>query len=89
LPSRGGVACRGCGAGAGRDLDPGARALLVAAAELPLERAARDLAGVERRAARQARDAMVSLVLHQVGKPLRSLEFIARLRGGGDARRDE
>lgn len=81
----GGVVCGRCGDGrvAGRSLDPGARALLVAAAELLPGSAASDLAGAEREAAREARDAMVSLVLSHVGKPLRSLEFIAKLRGGG------
>ena len=80
----GGVACRRCAPeGAGKPLDPAARALLVAAAELPLGRAAADLGAIRGDAARQARDAMVSLVLGHVGRPLRSLEFIAKLRGGG------
>jgi DNA repair protein RecO (recombination protein O) len=85
----GGVACRGCAEGqaGGRPLDPAARALLVAAAALPLERAAQDLQGASGAIARQARDAMVGLVLAHVGKPLRSLEFIAALRGGKDATR--
>lgn len=83
-PSRDGVLCsRCCGEGGeGRKLEPGARALLLAAAELPLEGAA-ELSGAERELSRQARDAMVSLILRHVGKSLRSLEFIAKLRGGG------
>lgn len=83
-PREGGALCLSCGGreAASRHLEPGARGLLVAAAALPLAGAARDLAGADPAAARRARDAMVAIVLYHVGKPLRSLDFIARLRGG-------
>jgi len=83
--SRGGAICSGCapasrGAGV-RPLPAGARALLVAA-----QRAARSgagLAAVELPSgddAADARDAALTLVGHHIGKPLRTLEFMGKMR---------
>jgi len=85
-PGRGGLACPRCapdGRGAGiRALPPPARAFLIAA---------RDAGGLAAAAAldaeadaahdRQvARDAVVGMILGLVGRPLRTIEFIAKMR---------
>ena len=85
-PSRGGAICRRCAAasrGAGiRALDPQTRAYLraVAAAETPSAARAVDaqFAVTERHA---ARDALVAMVTDLAGKPLKTLEYLAKLRG--------
>lgn len=84
-PARGGVACARCAADS-RSL--GVRMLSAAARELlcAAQRADR-LADVHDRgadpgpAAREARDALMSTILAHVGRPLRSLEFAAKLSG--------
>jgi DNA repair protein RecO (recombination protein O) len=84
-PSRGGVACAVCAAGsrgAGvKMLSAAARAHLqaIAAAANLAEAAGVGCAVVD---ARDARDALLATVLAHVGKPLRSLEFLAKLSGG-------
>lgn len=91
-PARGGAVCRRCAAtsrGAGvRPFDPATRAYLEAVLAHDTPAAARAVDTDERftgadRAA--ARDAMVAMVVGLVGKPMRSLEFIAKL---GAARRE-
>jgi DNA repair protein RecO (recombination protein O) len=89
-PSRGGAICRRCAAtsrGAGvRPLEPGTRAYLIEVASAPSAAAARAID--ERHAAADrtaARDAMIAMVQSLVGKPLKSLEYIAKL--GAAARR--
>jgi DNA repair protein RecO (recombination protein O) len=86
-PARGGVVCAACAptsrAAGVRPLSPGARSILVAAqrAGASGDLAAVDLAlGTE---AAEARDAMVALVGHHVGRPLRTLEFLAKLNRPG------
>ena len=86
--SRGGAVCSSCATasrGTGvRPLGAGARAILVAA-----QRAARDpggLAAVEVRGddAEEARDAMLVLITHHLGRSLKTVEFIGKLgRGPG------
>ncbi|MBL9018887.1 MAG: DNA repair protein RecO [Myxococcales bacterium] len=93
-PSRGGAICRSCAAGSRgpgiRPLDPAALAYLRAVAALATPAAARSVdtdprfTPSDRTAARDALLAMIGLL---VGKPLRSLEFIAKLGAAG--RRDE
>jgi len=90
-PTRGGVICKRCAAtsrGAGiRPIDRGTLAYLQAVAAAPSPSAARGLdtdpaiAPADRAA---ARDALVGMVVALVGKPLKSLEYIAKL---GAARR--
>lgn len=89
-PSRGGAICRSCAGqsrGAGiRPLDPATLAYLRAAAAHATPSAARALDADPRfqpadRTA--AREAMVAMVTALVGKPLRSLEFIAKLGAAG------
>jgi DNA repair protein RecO (recombination protein O) len=85
-PARGGAICRSCAAtsrGQGvRQLDPAARAYLVAAAEAGNPAAARALdtdprfTTADRHA---ARDHLLSMVTGLVGRPLRSLEYLAKL----------
>lgn len=83
-PSRGGAICRRCaGASRGpgvRPLDAGTLAYLraVAAAESPSAARALD-AGAPPADRAAARDALVAMVQGLVGKPLRSLEYIAKL----------
>jgi DNA repair protein RecO (recombination protein O) len=82
-PARGGAICAGCapasrGPGV-RPLSAGARSVLVAA-----QRAGRagDLARVaieQGDDAGEARDAMLALIGHHVGHPLRTLEFLGKL----------
>ncbi len=89
-PSRGGAICRACAAssrGPGiRPLDPSTLAYLRAVAGLETPAAARAadtdpaFSAGDRIAAREAMIAMVTLL---VGKPLRSLEFIAKLGAAG------
>jgi DNA repair protein RecO (recombination protein O) len=83
-PARGGALCSECAPGARgggvRPLPAGARALLCAA-----QRAGRadlgavDLSGAAADDAVEARDAMVALLTHHVGHPLRTLEFMAKM----------
>lgn len=85
-PARGGAICRRCAAasrGPGvRPLDPRTRAYLRAVVELDTSTAARavdtdpQFTQADRHA---ARDALVGMVTSLVGKPLRSLEYIAKL----------
>ena len=83
-PSRGGAICRRCAAtsrGPGvRPLEPGTRAYLVeveGARSLAEARAVDDRHAPGDRTA--ARDAMLAMVTSLVGKPLKSLEYIAKL----------
>jgi len=83
-PARGGVVCSACApssrAAGVRPLSPGARAILLAAQR------ADDLSLVELEQgddAAEARDAMLSLVGHHVGRPLRTLEFLGKLNRAG------
>jgi hypothetical protein len=75
-----------------RALSGAARRLLLAAQEAEDLEAARGIRTASRAgdsagdAAAEARDAVLSLILAHVGKPLRSLEFISKLSG---ARRGE
>jgi DNA repair protein RecO (recombination protein O) len=89
-PTRGGAICKRCAAtsrGANiRPIDAGALAYLQAVAAAGSPAAARALdadpavAAAERAA---GRDAMVSMVVSLVGKPLKSLEYIAKLGAAG------
>jgi DNA repair protein RecO (recombination protein O) len=89
-PQRGGAICRTCAA-RGRNLgvrqfDPATRAYLHAVVELDTPLAARAVDTDPRftpadRAA--GRDAMVAMVGTLVGKPLRSLEYLAKLGAAG------
>lgn len=85
-PAKGGVLCRNC---AGRWRGPGARALPEAARRLLLAAQSADSLTAARAieaapdVAAAARDALLAVILAQVGKPLRSLEFISKLRGRG------
>ncbi len=91
-PARGGAICRRCAAtsrGPGvRTIDPAALAYLraIAAADAPAAARAFDadpaFAPADRAA---ARDAVIAMILALVGKPLKSLEYIAKL--GAAARR--
>lgn len=84
-PGRGGAVCAGCAArsrGAGvRPLPAGARDLLLALRDLPRLADAAAPVDVEvddaDRAA--ARDALVGMIVGLVGRPLRSVEFIAKV----------
>lgn len=89
-PSRGGAICRRCAAtshGAGiRPLDPQTRAYLRAVIELDTPAAARAVDTDERFTATDrhaARDAMLAMVASLVGRPLKSLEYIAKLGAAG------
>lgn len=89
-PRRGGAICRACAAHSRnpgvRPYDPAVRAYLRAVVELAAPAAARALdtdpefTAAERGA---ARDAMVAMVVGVVGKPLRSLEYLAKLGAAG------
>jgi len=89
--ARGGAICSACAAasrGAGvRPLGAGARAVLAAAqraARGPGGLAAVDLGGGRGDDADEARDAMLALLTHHVGRPLKTVEFIGKLgRGPG------
>lgn len=94
-PGRGGAICRSCAAhshGAGvRPLDPDTRGYLRAVAELESPSAGHALDGDPRfsAAARIAgRDAVVAMVVNLVGKPLRSLEYLAKLGAAGRRTRE-
>jgi DNA repair protein RecO (recombination protein O) len=89
-PQRGGAICRRCAAisrSTGvRPLDPETRAYLRAVAEADGPLAARALDGDPRFTAAEriaARDALVAMVTGVVGKPLRSLEYLAKLGAAG------
>jgi DNA repair protein RecO (recombination protein O) len=80
-PHRGGVVCGPCGAssrGLGvRPLSGTVRTMLEAASRCEL---LADAATAPPRAGgAEARDAMLALLLHHIGKPLRSIEFIAKM----------
>lgn len=89
-PRRGGAICRVCAARS-RDLgvrpfDPATRAYLHAIAALDTPLAARALDSDPRFTAADrtaGRDAMVAMVTSLVGKPLRSLEYLAKLGAAG------
>lgn len=89
--ARGGVCCAGCAAlarNAGvRPLSGAARRVLAEAQAVPSLEAARARAP-EPEIAAEARDALLAIVLDHVGKPLRSLEFIAKVTGATRLRRD-
>jgi DNA repair protein RecO (recombination protein O) len=94
-PERGGAICRPCAAhsrGPGvRPFDPATRGYLgaVAAHDTPL--AARAVDGDPRFAAADrwaAREALVAMVVSRVGKPLRSLEYLAKLGAAGRRARE-
>lgn len=80
-PVRGGAVCRSCAPGSRglgvRPLPPAVRGYLAAAAAVPLEAAAALEAADEDRVA--ARDLMLGFVGHLVGKPLRSVAFVAQV----------
>lgn len=84
-PNRGGVCCGSCAAisrGLGvRPISHAALHVLRAAQRVTSLQAARDVSVAEPGAALEARDTLVALVLMHVGKPLRSLEFIAKVSG--------
>ncbi len=81
-PERGGILCAGCAAnarGAGiRPLSLDARLALLAFGRAETLTAAHAL-GVDQPGAREGRDAVVSLILGHVGKPLRSLQFFTKV----------
>jgi DNA repair protein RecO (recombination protein O) len=89
-PARGGAICRACAGqsrGAGvRPFEPGTRAYLAAIEALDSPAAARALdtdprfTPADRHA---ARDASVAMVTGLVGRPLRSLEYLAKLVAAG------
>lgn len=87
-PRRGGAICRPCAAASRnvgvRPFEPGTRAYLgaIAVRETPL--AARVVDAAFDAAVRTAgRDALVTMVTGLVGKPLRSLEYLAKLGAAG------
>lgn len=83
-PGRGGVMCSGCAPTSHslgvRMLSRDARAALLAARDASGLADAHD-GGVPPPDARQAREALMSIVLSHVGRPLKSLEFAAKLAG--------
>ena len=89
-PTRGGAICRRCAAHSRgpniRPLDAAALAYLVAVAELPTLAGVRDLDRDPRFTAADrtaGRDALVAMVTVHVGRPLRSLEYLAKLGAAG------
>lgn len=87
-PRRGGAICRACAATSKnlgtRPFEPQARAYLSAIAALGSPLAARTVDAVFEPADRlAARDALVAMVQGIVGKPLRSLEYLAKLGAAG------
>ena len=89
-PQRGGAICRPCAARSRsfgvRPFDPATRAYLEAVARLDTPLAARAVDTDPRfsSADRSAgRDALVAMVVSLVGKPLRSLEYLAKLGAAG------
>ncbi|ACY16061.1 DNA repair protein RecO [Haliangium ochraceum] len=91
-PGRGGLCCPTCGAmsrSAGvRPLSAEAREVLLQAQRVDSLAHARELAP-EPEAAAEARDALITVILGHVGKPLRSLAFIAKMSGHLRARGEE
>lgn len=92
-PNRGGVCCASCAAmsrGLGvKPLSRDALGVLCAAQRVPSLAAARELSAPDKSAAVEARDTLVALVLAHIGKPLRSLEFIAKVTGAARHRARE
>lgn len=88
---RGGVCCAQCAAMARavgvRPITGQARRLLAEAQAVPGLDDARALAPDAETAA-EGRDAMLALLLDHVGKPLRALEFIAKMSGAARSRRE-
>jgi DNA repair protein RecO (recombination protein O) len=88
-PGRGGVVCAGCAEagvrGRPRPLSPRARALLMAARAASSLAAAASSPAPDREPAIEARDAMLAVILTHVGKPLRSLDFIAKMAAASRA----
>lgn len=84
-PNRGGVCCGSCAAlsrGLGvRPISSAALSVLRAVQRSPTLGSARAVQIPEPGAAAEARDTIVALILMHVGKPLRSLEFIAKVSG--------
>lgn len=91
-PHRGGVCCAACAALSRhvgvRPLPASARQVLEAAQHAPSLAAAGEQTFSQADAA-EARDALLSLILGHVGKPLRSLEFIAKVSGAARQQRPE
>lgn len=91
-PNRGGVCCTSCAAlsrGVGvRPLSGPARQLLCAAQSVDSLAEARQLASPEGGGG-EARDAILALILGHIGKPLRSLEFIAKVSGANRQRQSD
>ncbi|MBE7450342.1 MAG: DNA repair protein RecO [Kofleriaceae bacterium] len=83
-PVRGGAVCGACAPGSRglgvRPLSPEVRRYLAAAATTPLAEAAALIVADDDRAA--ARDLMLGFVGHLVGKPLRSVAFVAQVHAG-------
>jgi DNA repair protein RecO (recombination protein O) len=86
-PARGGAICSSCApssrAAGVRPLSAGARAILL---EAQRAAGAGDLARVSIELgddATEARDAMLAIIGHQVGRPLRTLEFLGKLNRPG------
>jgi DNA repair protein RecO (recombination protein O) len=83
-PSRGGAVCGACAPGSRgvgvRPLQAAVRAYLCAAASVPLSGAAALPVADDDRAT--ARDLMLGFVGHIVGKPLRSVAFVAQVHAG-------
>ncbi len=89
-PSRGGAICRRCAASSRgpsiRRLDPATRAYLLAVLEFESPSAAHALDADPRFAPADrtaGRDALIAMIQTLVGKPLRSLEYIAKLGAAG------
>ena len=76
---RGGIVCPAC-TPSGTALDPAAHELLLGLSRTPLHRCPDAIASAAH--ARQARDLMLTVVRHQLGKDLKTLDFILKLRGG-------
>jgi DNA repair protein RecO (recombination protein O) len=94
-PQRGGVICRTCAARSRnvgvRPLDPSTRAYLRAVSEHESPLAARAVDADPRFTAADrmaARDALVAMVTGLAGKPLRSLEYLAKLGAAGRRARE-
>lgn len=84
-PDRGGAVCASCAARSRslgvRPIDDDARRFLATAQRAASLADARALDAVEGDVPPRARDAMLALVSYHVGKPLKSVEFIAKLSG--------
>lgn len=89
--SRGGVCCVGCAALSRRvgvrSLSGAARRVLAACQGASSLEAARAICP-EPEVAAEVRDALLAIVLEHVGKPLRSLEFIAKVTGASRSYRN-